>query len=68
MDTVEITNTKPPYEIYRNSDGKQWVKFEANGKSYDMKADDALETLAAVGLLILALGLCIALAVDNHKK
>ena len=67
-DTItEIKNTKAPYEIYRK-DGKQWVKFEANKKRYDMKADDALATLTGIGLLLLALGLCIALALENNKK
>lgn len=64
---TEIKNTKPPYEIYKK-DGKQWVKFDVGDKKYDMKADEALATLTAVGLLLLALGLCIALAFDNHKK
>ena len=67
MNATEIKNTKPPYEIYRK-DGKQWVKFEANKKEYDMPSDEALATLAGIGLLLLALGLCIALALDNHKK
>ncbi len=65
--TMEIKNTKPPYEIYKKN-GKQWVKFEAHGKQYDMSSDEALTALAGIGLLLLALGLCIALALDNHKK
>ena len=64
---AEIKNTKPPYEIYKK-DGKQWVRFEINKKEYDMNSDEALAMLAGVGLLLLALGLCLALAMDSNKS